>query len=120
MSQQAPSVVEQLSTQFQQDQAERRSMLMKQLHSLRYLLQQGLPLCGHKESEGNLMQLLKMQGTDCPRLLQWIKDGHYLSHDTVNEIIGLMGNTVLRKLLANIRAARWFSIMADETRDNYI
>ena len=91
--------------------------MTKQLHSLRFLLRQGLPIRGHKESEGNLIQLLKMQGMNCPRLLLWIRDGHYLSHDTVNEIIGLMSDTVLRKLSASIRAAKWFSIMADETRD---
>ena len=49
--------------------------------------------------------------------MQWINDGHYLSHDIVNEIITLMGNTVLRQLLTKIRAVRFFSIMADEMRD---
>lgn len=35
----------------------------------------------------------------------------------VNEIVALMGNTLLRKLFANICEACWFSIIADETRD---
>ena len=35
----------------------------------------------------------------------------------MNEIIKLMGNTVLRKLLGKIREVMWYSIMADETRD---
>ena len=113
----AASIVEQLSTQLQRDQAEHRNMLLKQLHGLRYLLRQGLPIRGHRENEGNLMQLLQMQSRDCPMLLQWIQNGHYLSHDTVNEMIGLMGNTLLRKLLTDIRAAKMFSVMADETRD---
>lgn len=49
--------------------------------------------------------------------MQWINDGHYLSHDIVNEIITLMGNTVLRQLFTKIRAVRFFSIMADEMRN---
>lgn len=85
-------MIMQLSTQACCDQAERRSMLLKQLHSLRYLLRQGLPIRGHEESEGNLIQLLEMQSTDCPKLAQWIRDGHYLSHDIVNEMISSMGN----------------------------
>lgn len=112
-----PSVVTLLSNSLQRDQAVRRGMLLKHLNSLRFLLRQGLALRGHKEHEGNLNQLLKLQGTDCPRLLQWISDGYYLSHDIVNEMITLMGNTLLRQLLTRMRAERFFSIMADETRD---
>ena len=62
------SVIAQISTQACRDQAEYRSMLLKQLHSLRYLLRQGLPIRGHKESEGNLIQLLQMQSINYPRL----------------------------------------------------
>ena len=116
-SMRAPSVIAQLSSQASRDQAEHRSMLLKQLHSLRYLLRQGLPVRGHKESEGNLIQLLEMQNTDFPKLRQWVSDGHYLSHDIVNEMISLMGNTLLRQLLTKMRAVKWFSVMADETRD---
>ena len=41
----------------------------------------------------------------------------HMSHQVVNEIITLMGNTVLHKLLSNIREACWFTIIADETHD---
>ena len=91
-------------------------MLLKQLYSLHYLLRQGLPIRGHKESEASLIQLMRMQSIGCPRLKQWVSDSH-LSHDIVNEIISLMGNTLLRQLLTKIRAAKWFSVMANETRD---
>ena len=73
-SMQAPSVIAQLSTHACRDQAEHRSMLLKQLHSLRYLLRQGLPIRGHKESEGELIQILRMQSIDCPRLRQWVSE----------------------------------------------
>ena len=57
---QAPTVVEQLSTQASRTQATNRSMLLKELSSLQFLLRQGLAIRGHKESEGNLVQLLEL------------------------------------------------------------
>ena len=41
----------------------------------------------------------------------------YLSHGVINEMITMMGNALLRKLLASIQAVKWFSIIGDETRD---
>ena len=114
-SMKGPSVIEQLSSETKRTQATRRRMLLKLLRSLTFLLRQGLAIRGHKESEGNLIQLLELQSTDCPELKQWMT--RYLSHGVINEMITLMGNTLLRKLLANIRAVKWFSIMGDETRD---
>ena len=113
----APSVLVQLSHEAHRNQAERRNMLLKQLHSFIYLLRQGLPIRGHMEGEVNLIQLLEMQSTDFPQMKRWIKDGHYLSHDIINEMIALMGNTLLRQILMKIQAVRWFSILDDETRD---
>ena len=114
---QNPSVMEQLSSEVSREQAERRSMLLTQLRSLKFLLRQGLSIRGHKENEGNLMQLLKMQSEDSPSLQKWLGDNHYMSHGVVNEMITIMGNTLLRDILSSIRAAKWFSVMADETRD---
>ena len=87
------------------------------MSSLRYLLKQGLLIRGHREEDGNLMQLLYLRSTDCPELATWLKNQQYLSHDIINEIITLMGNELLHKLLANIHAATWFAILADETAD---
>ena len=111
------SVIEQLSNETRRCQAERREMLLKQLVSLRFLLRQGLAIRGHTENEGNLIKLLEMQSRDCPKMERWLHDSHYLSHGIVNEMITLMGNTLLSNLLSRIRAARWYSLMADETRD---
>ena len=54
---------------------------------------------------------------DVPGLKQWLEKHQYMFHLVVNEMITLMGNTVLHKLLSNIREACWFTIIADETRD---
>lgn len=92
-------------------------MLMKQLSSLRYLLRQGLALRGHEDNEGNLMRLLMLRSEDCEGLKAWLGGKKYLSHEVVNEMVRLMSNQVLREILAEIRAASFFSLIVDETSD---
>ena len=103
-------MIEQLSSDAKRTQATRTSMLLKLLSSLRFLLRQGLAIRGHKESEGNLIQLLELQSADCPELKQWMTSNQYLSHGVIDEMITLMGNTLLRKLLASIQAVNGFQL----------
>ena len=104
-----PSVAVQLSHQLLIDQKYRREMLMKVLSTLQFLLQQGLPIRGHKEEDSNLIQLLKCRSEDIQGLQLWVDNGKYLSHDIINE--------VLRGILAEVKDAKWFALIADETRD---
>ena len=110
-----------ISKQHEAEKRNNRAMLMKLLHCIRYLARQGLAFRGHHEDsvafEGNLYQLLLLQATDSPQLATWIKKRDYISPAIVNEIITLCGNTVLRQLLGDIRAAKYFSIIADEATD---
>ena len=78
------------------------------------LLCQGMAIRGHKEEEGNLVQLMNLRREDVPGLKRWLEKHQYMFHQVVNEMITLMGNTVLHKLLSNIREACWFTIIADE------
>ena len=72
---------------------------------------------GHKENEGNLIQLLKMQSHNCPNLEHWLETHNYLSHNIVDKMISLLGTTLLHSLLSKIHTTMWFSIIADETCD---
>ena len=110
---QRPSVAAQVSHQLLINRKHRREMLMKVLSSLKFLLQQGLPICGHKEEDGNLLQLLKCRSEDVQGLERWLDDGKYLSH-IINE---MMSHEVLRSILADVKAAKWFGLIADKTRD---
>ena len=116
LSQQS-SVATQLSQALLVDQKYRREMLMKVLSSLRFLVCQGLAICGHKEEDSNLVQLLKCRSEDIHGLETWIKDGRYLSHDIINELIEMMAHQLLRGILNEIKNATWFALIADETRD---
>lgn len=89
------------------------------LEALRFLLRQGIAIRGHFEEEGNLRQLLLAWSNNCKDLWEWNKEGKYMSHEIINELIKLMGNTVLRNIIANIKSCEpcWYSIIADETMD---
>ena len=94
-----------------------REMLFKVLSSLKYLLRQGLPIRGHYEENGNLMQLLQCRSEDIDDLKTWISRKKYLSHEIINEQIEIMAHHLLRGLLAKIQAAEYFALIGDETRD---
>lgn len=110
-----------LSKRLEQYQRHHRIMFLKLHAAIRYLTRQGLPLCGHNEDndsfEGNLYQLLLLQAQDCPGMKSWLYQREYISPEIVNKLMKLMGQTVLRQLLAKIRASLWFSILADEATD---
>ena len=55
--------------------------------------------------------------TDCPQLALWLKKQDYISPAVVNEIITLCGHAILRQLLVQVRAANYFSLIADEATD---
>ena len=112
-----PSIQEQLSTQGTKVQETWRLGLMKQLEAMKFLLRQGIALRGHSEEEGNLSQLLTTWSKDNAVLKSWIEEGKYMSHDIVNKLITLMGQSILRKLLCQIKSTdpSWFAIIVDET-----
>ena len=52
-----------------------------------------------------------------PELKSWILKKDYTSPEILNEIITIMGQSVLRKLLTRIQSCLWFSIIVDEATD---
>ena len=114
---QQPSVATRLSLQVSREQKIHRELLIKQFTSLQFLMRQGLAVCGHTESEGNLAQLLKCRSEDVSTLKEWLSNGKYRSPDILNEQIQLMAHQLLRQLISDITAVEWFAIIADETRD---
>ena len=99
----------------------RRNALLQQLSCLRFLLRQGLAVRGHnRDQEGNLRQLLIMMSKETSSVMrQWLTEKKYMSPEVVNELISMMGQSVLRKLLCNIKRVtpHWFGIIADEATD---
>ena len=114
-----PTIAAQLSSEVARVQTTRRAGLLKQLTGMRFLLRQGIALRGHSEREGNLPQLLSAWAGDCEVLRQWMKEGKYMSHDIVNELITIMGHNVLRAVLDKVKMQNpaWYAIIADEATD---
>ena len=115
------NVMAQLSAHYEADVMFHRKMLMKLLSCIRYLARQGLPLRGHHEDPqsfgGNLYQLLLQQAQDCLQMKTWLCRREYISPEIVNELIKIMGQTVLRQILAEIKSTMFFSLIADEASD---
>ena len=67
---------------------------------------------------GNLYQLLLLQAKDYPEIIPWLhqKDYTYIPRNC-NEIISVMGQCVLRNIIANISTALWYSVIVDEAID---
>ncbi len=111
-----PSVREQLSSVVKTEQAVRRQGLLKLLHCLRYLVHQGLAIRGHIEVEGNLYQLLILLSAFDSDVKNFLSANRYLSHDFINELISMMGQSILRSLIQKICACSpsWYSVIGDE------
>ena len=114
-----PSIESQLSSQFRKQQQLHREGLIKQLTAMKFLLRQGLAIRGRHEKDKNLYQLLLTWAKDSESVADWLKQGRFLAHDHINELVSLMGQDVLRKVLARMKSSEpsWFSIIADEATD---
>ena len=104
---------QQLVKQLNKTQQNRRYSLLKQLSALRYLLRQGLAIRNDHAGGSNLTVMLQMVLDED----QWVQDKRYQSPEIVNELIEIMGHSLLRSILANILSQQWFALLADETRD---
>ena len=115
-----PTIAAELSSQLLKLQQLRREGLLMQLRAILFLTRQGIAIRGHTESEGNLYQLLKMWSINSDAIKNWLSENRYTSHQFVNEVIDIMGLSVLRSVLKRMKECSgpaWFSIIADEATD---
>lgn len=96
-----------------------RLAITKIFSSVLYLAKQSLALRGHHNDRSYLMQLLKARAEDIPQLNNWLnRTGHkWLHNEIVNEIIYLLADSILQKIIGEIKNAKYFSLMLDETSD---
>ena len=47
----------------------------------------------------------------------WVTEGKYQSPKCINEMIVIMAHKVLRSLISDVQSHKWYSILADDTRD---
>ena len=106
----------QLQRQLVAEQFEARNCLRKFFTSIEYLARQALPLRAHEEERGNLYQLLKVRAGDSDVLNRWLQlKRSYTSHDTQNEILGIMARQIQRSIVKEVCSSLWYCVSADET-----
>lgn len=111
------------------------SVLERIVEVIKYLSERGLPFRGHDEiigskHKGNYLGALELIAKFDPflsahmekqRILQEEKSGRrtvsYLSSTICNEFINLMGEMVLDVIVAEVKAAKYFSISIDSKPD---
>ena len=95
-------------------------MLTIILSSVRYLARQGLALRGGgDDAESNLIQLLQLRAEDNPNITQWLRISarKYTSHESQNEMLLIMAQQALRKILQCMQQSPFLALMVDETTD---
>ncbi|CAF4308457.1 unnamed protein product [Rotaria socialis] len=85
----------------------------------------GLACCGQEDQDGNFYQLVHLLSRHNSVLEDWIKNinnrpykVNYMSKDSQNEFIQLLGDCVQHENLCEIKEASYYSIMADSSIDS--
>ena len=82
---------------------------------------QNVPLHGKTDDRSNFMAFLTYRAEADSDLRQHLKscprNAKYISHRIQNELINLCGNQIRNKIIASIKAAGIFTVLADETTD---
>ena len=110
-----PTIESQLASQLAKAQMIRMQGLMLQLRAIVFLACQGIPVLGHTESKGNLHQLMQAWGKDNDVLSNYLKENRYSCHQFVNELLEILGVTVLRNLLQN-ESSHWACMVFNHSR----
>ena len=68
------------------------------------------------------MQLIHLRSEDNSKLVEWIqqKTDKYMSGEMQNEMIKVMALCVLRKIAENLQKSLFFTVMVDETTDEFV
>jgi hypothetical protein len=85
------------SSKLAADQMKHRNSVL--VTSLKFLLRQGLAVRGHEEGQGNIHQIVKLRMHDVG-VSEF--DTAYMSREIENELIAMMGHTVLRGITNDI------------------
>ena len=96
-----------------------RAALCRIVTSIAFLSKQGLAIRGKTDASSNFQQLLLLRSGDSGGLQRCLARSRnkWISHDIQNEILQLLSDDVLRRIISEIRQAQYYSLMIDETMD---
>ncbi|CAM4872894.1 unnamed protein product [Rotaria socialis] len=115
-------VAKQLNRQHEKQASENRLYLQEIIRTILLLARQVLALRGHREDEesenkGNLLELLELRSFDNDLIKSKLKSLQYTHHSIQNELLCLMHDNILSQIVFQIKSAKYFSIMMDESVD---
>ncbi|CAF4162315.1 unnamed protein product, partial [Rotaria sordida] len=115
-------VAKQLNRQHEKQTSENRLYLKEIIRTVLFLARQGLALRGHREDEesenkGNLLELLELRSLDNDFIKSKLKSLQYTHHSIQNELLYLIQENILSQIVFQIKNAKYFSIMMDESVD---
>ncbi|CAF1660887.1 unnamed protein product [Adineta ricciae] len=131
-------VLKQLDKQHEKQNLENRMYLKEIIRSILFLAKQGLAFRGHRENDqsenkdfckalcptnhtlnflGNLLELLELRSIENELIKSKLKSLKYTHHSIQNEILNLIQENILSQIIFEIKDAKYFSIMIDETSD---
>ena len=128
------SIANQLEKGRQKVIKENRQYVMHLLEVLLCCAQQGIPLRGHREVShddnddgdntiniGNFRSFVKLHSRHIDllrnKLTSGAKNATLLSHDYQNSMLSVLAQSVLEYIINEVRAARYYTIRVDETKD---
>ena len=109
-----------MSSDWQKKEEQSRRNLLIIIDYIKYLGRQGIAFRGNdSDKEGNFYQLLLVDSRKNKEFCEWLekKTFKYTSPEIQNEIIKIMSDEILRGVIENIKSAKFFAYMADETCD---
>ena len=119
-----PSVIQGLSAAKKLEMDNARLALKKIFETVLVFGREGLPFRGsydkdEKFEKSKFMRILQMRALDVPELDSWLKrtSNKWVHHDSLEEISKLISHSILNEILSEVREAKYFSIMLDETSD---
>jgi len=126
------TIANEIDTSRKKQVIENRSILRPIIETLIVCGKQNIALRGNNDSgkiynesietnDGNFRSLLRFKSLTDPILDKHLKNAttfaSYTSPNVQNEIITICGNLIQENILKNIRNAKYFSILVDETQD---
>ena len=121
-----------MQSQLQQMMARNQLVIESLLRIVLFCGKQGLAFRGHRDdrvdwsqeasiNEGNFVQLVRFRAETDSTLADHLKESprnaRYTSKGIQNELIEIVGNTIQLDIISEVRAAQFYSIIADEVTD---
>jgi hypothetical protein len=126
-----------LDKHLQKEIAENRARIKPIIQTILLCGRQNIPLRGHRDDgdvlndddcsskEGNFRALLRYRiesgdtALKC-HLEKCNKNASYVSKTTQNQLISIIGNLILKQVIEEVKSARFYTILLDETGNSSI